>query len=88
MIKHHLKHMAVAAAAVLVLLLVLGVDLSGALRWAALLACPVGMGAMILVMGRRHGLGLRSPGSDEHVRNEPDDRPTTANEEETLTSRS
>ena len=55
MIKHHLKHMAIAAAAVLALLLALGVDLSGALRYALLLACPLGMVAMMLVMGRGHG---------------------------------
>jgi hypothetical protein len=54
-IKHHLKHMAIAAAVVLALLLAVGVDLSGALRYALLLACPLGMLAMMLVMGRGHG---------------------------------
>ena len=58
MIKHHLKHMAIAAAVVLALLLALGVDLSGALRYALLLACPLGMVAMMLLMGRgRSGHG-------------------------------
>lgn len=55
MIKHHLKHMALGAAVILGLLLAFGVDLSAALRYALLLACPLGMVAMMLFMGRGRG---------------------------------
>jgi len=64
-IQHHLKHMFIAAAAVLVVLLALGVDLGGALRYAVLLACPLGMAAMMLVMARpnrAHGTAPHSHG--------------------------
>jgi len=54
-IKHHLKHMAIGAALVLALLLAFGVDLSRALPYALLLACPLGMVAMMFFMGRGNG---------------------------------
>lgn len=57
MIKHHLQHMAIGAALVLALLLAFGVDLSRALRYALLLACPLGMAAMVVAMGRGRGRG-------------------------------
>lgn len=69
MIKHHLKHMAIAAAAILALLLALGVDLAGALRYALLLACPLGMAAMVFMMGRgshQHGPAPH-PDADPHT---------------------
>lgn len=67
--RHHLKHMAIGAAAVLAILFVLWVDLGTALRYAALLACPVGMVVMMLAMGRRggghhHGATPRRPADD------------------------
>ncbi len=58
--KGHVRHMAVGGAAVLVVLLVAGVGLDQALRYALLLACPLGMVAMMLMMGR--GTGRRSDG--------------------------
>lgn len=51
-LRQHLTHMAVAAVAVLVLLALAGVSWADALRWALLLACPVGMVAMMWFMGR------------------------------------
>lgn len=53
--RQHFTHMAIGAAGVLAVLLVLRVDLGTALRYAALLACPVGMVVMMLLMGRRGG---------------------------------
>lgn len=53
--KHHLKHMAIGGAVVLAVLLALRVDFGTALRYAALLACPLGMIAMMVFMGRRGG---------------------------------
>ena len=55
--KHHLKHMAIAGGAILILLLVLGVELGRALPYALLLACPIGMVAMMGMMQRRAGHG-------------------------------
>ncbi len=51
-LKHHLKHMAIAGGAILLVLAIAGVDLGQALRWALLLACPIGMIAMMAFMGR------------------------------------
>lgn len=59
--KHHVKHMAIAAAVILVVLVIAGVDLGPALRSAVVLACPVGMIAMMLMMGRHQ----KGPG-DHH----------------------
>lgn len=53
-LKHHLKHMAIATAIILVVLAIAGVDLGQALRSAAILACPLGMLAMMFMM-RGHG---------------------------------
>lgn len=50
--KSHFKHMIIAGVAVLALLLVFGVDLGKAAPYALLLACPIGMGVMMLMMGR------------------------------------
>lgn len=72
MIKHHLKHMAIAAAAILVLLLALGVDLAGALRYAVLLACPLGMAAMVFMMGR----GSHQHGPAPHPDADPGSEPS------------
>jgi hypothetical protein len=54
--KGHLKHMAIGSAAVLVVLLIAGVNPGAALRWAVLLACPLGMVGMMMMMNR-HGSG-------------------------------
>ncbi len=53
--KHHLKHMAIGAVVILALLLAFGVDLGQALPYAILLACPLGMVAMMFFMNRRGG---------------------------------
>ena len=53
--KHHIKHMAIAAVVILAVLVIAGVDLGPALRSAVVLACPVGMIAMMLMMGRHRG---------------------------------
>jgi hypothetical protein len=53
--RHHLKHMAIAAAIVLVVLAVAGVDLGQAFRSAAILACPLGMIGMMFMMGGHRG---------------------------------
>jgi len=69
-IKHHLKHMAVGAAVVLALLLAFGVDLSKALPYALLLACPLGMVGMMFFMGRGSGHGHEDPhGPSAHGHN-------------------
>lgn len=67
MIKHHIKHMAIGAAVVLALLLAFGVDLSKALPYALLLACPLGMVGMMFFMGRGNGHGH----GDHHGPNNP-----------------
>jgi xanthine/uracil permease len=54
-IKHHVKHMAIAAAVIIVVLVIAGVDLGQALRSAVVLACPLGMIAMMFMMGRHRG---------------------------------
>lgn len=50
----HLKHMLIAGGAVLAGLLIFGVPTGSALLYAAALACPLGMVAMMYVMGRDH----------------------------------
>jgi MFS superfamily sulfate permease-like transporter len=59
--KHHLKHMAIAGGAILVVLLLLRVDLRTAVQYAILLACPLGMVGMMFMMnkngGHNHGQG-------------------------------
>ncbi|MCG7284750.1 hypothetical protein MHY85_02030 [Cellulomonas sp. ACRRI] len=66
MIKHHLKHMALGVAVILGLLLAFGVDLSTAFRYALLLACPLGMAAMMLFMGRGRDRSHGHQGSHDH----------------------
>jgi H+/gluconate symporter-like permease len=51
-VKHHLKHMAIAAVAIVVVLAIVGVDLGQALRYGIILACPVGMIGMMFMMGK------------------------------------
>lgn len=51
---NHLKHMLIAGGAVLAGLLIFGVPTGSALLYAAALACPLGMVAMMYVMGRDH----------------------------------
>lgn len=53
--KGHLKHMLIGGAAILAVLLVAGVDLGRALPYALLLACPLGMAAMMFFMMRQPG---------------------------------
>jgi len=60
-LKHHLKHMAIAGVAIVAVLAIAGVDLGQALRWGILLACPIGMIAMMAFMGRHRG-----EGADQH----------------------
>lgn len=66
--KHHLKHMAIAGGAILVVLLLLRVDLRTALQYAILLSCPLGMVAMMFMMnkngGHDHGHGDGGPAQD------------------------
>lgn len=74
--KAHLKHMLIGGAAILAVLLAVGVDARQALSWAVLLACPLMMVAMMLMMGRGH----RAPAEGGHQHNpqavsEPPDRP-------------
>lgn len=61
----HLKHMAIGGGAILVVLLVLGVDLRAALPWALLLACPLMMVGMMFMMNRNHGAGAVGQASEE-----------------------
>jgi type III secretory pathway component EscV len=49
---NHLKPMLLGGAAILALLLVAGVPFSAALTYAAVLACPLMMVAMVLMMNR------------------------------------
>ncbi|NKY10829.1 DUF2933 domain-containing protein [Cellulomonas hominis] len=78
-IRHHLKHMAIGAVVVLALLLAFGVDLSRALPYALLLACPLGMIGMMFFMGRgnghghegHHGPNTQGHGHDRAVDAEP-----------------
>lgn len=53
--KNHLMHMVIAGVGIFGLLLVLGVDVGKALPWAALLACPLMMVAMMWTMNRGQG---------------------------------
>src|SRR5665647_2819124 len=48
-LKHHVKHMVIGAAVVLVALIALGVNLGEALMWAVLLACPVGLAPVLML---------------------------------------
>lgn len=61
-LKAHMKHMIVGGAGILVLLVAFGVGWQQALTWALLLACPVGMMAMMWFMGRQNAGGA----SHEH----------------------
>ena len=74
MYPNHFRHVALASGAVLVSVLVLGVQAATALRYALLLACPVMMGAMMLWMFRQGGgsseTSTRGNGS---TRPEPDE---------------
>lgn len=72
-LKHHIKHMAIAAAAVLLILAVAGVDFGAALRYAAVLACPLGMIGMIFLMGRQHGKASNDqPSTDQSAPSDSD----------------
>lgn len=51
----HLKHMLIGGAAIVAVLVLLGVDWHVALRWAATLACPVMMVVMMAGGHHRHG---------------------------------
>lgn len=62
--KGHLKHMLIAGAGVLLLLLVLGVDLGRALPWALLLACPLMMVGMMRTMNHGHGASHTPPAEE------------------------
>jgi hypothetical protein len=55
--KHHLKHMAIGAGAILAVLLLFRVELGTALPYALLLACPLGMVGMMVMMDRSKGGG-------------------------------
>ena len=55
--KRHLWFMAGGAGVVLVVLLVAGVNVGQAARYALALACPLGMVAMMFVMGKGAGHG-------------------------------
>lgn len=63
--KAHLKGMAIAGGLVLAVLLVAGVRPGAALSWAATLACPLMMVAMMLAMrrGHDHSPAPRDPGA-------------------------
>lgn len=63
-LKHHLKHMAIGGVAIVGVLAIAGVDLGQALRWGILLACPIGMIAMMAFMGRHRGEGAQPRGVD------------------------
>jgi len=66
--KHHLKHMAIGAVVILAVLLAFGVDLGQALPYAILLACPLGMVAMMFFMNRRggHDHGATAQDAEHH----------------------
>lgn len=53
--KGHLTHMVIGAVAILAVLLVAGVDLGAALRYALVLACPLGMLGMMVMMNHKPG---------------------------------
>lgn len=54
---NHLKHMLIAGGLILVALLAFGVPTGSALRSALVLACPLGMIAMMFMMMRGGGHG-------------------------------
>lgn len=68
-IKAHAKYVLFGGAGVVVLMMALGVDWQQAVTWGILLACPLGMMAMMWFMGRRgsggHGHGGQE-GADHH----------------------
>ena len=77
--KHHIKHMAIAAVVILVVLVIAGVDLGPALRSAIVLACPVGMIAMMFMMGRHRGESAdHQVGTAATPRSDDADAPTRA----------
>lgn len=83
--RSHLTGMLLAGAAVLAVALLAGFPLGAALPYAALLACPLMMIAMMVMMtrGSGHGGGQGSPGhgngSHDHSDNRlGDDRPDDA----------
>lgn len=53
--KGHLTYVGIAAGVVMVGLLLFGVNVTEALFWAFVLACPVMMVVMLFTMGRDHG---------------------------------
>lgn len=61
----HLQHMLIGGSVLLVGMLLLGVPLAAALPYAALLACPLMMVAMMFAMfgSQRHGSGGPTHGS-------------------------
>lgn len=66
--KHHVKHMALGGVVILAALLVLDVNLGPALLYAVLLACPLGMAAMMFFMNRHGGHHHGTTGQDaSHV---------------------
>lgn len=78
--KAHGKQMLVAGAGVAVLLAVLGAGWQQAVTWGLLLACPLGMVAMMWWMGRRgashqHGRAGAAPDRDGSYHRTPDDTP-------------
>lgn len=72
--KHHLKHMAVAAGVILAVLLVLRVDLRTALPYAVALACPLGMAGMMFMMNRKGGHGHAHDSHQEQERRDSHER--------------
>jgi hypothetical protein len=61
---NHLKHMLIAGGLILVGLLAFGVPTGSALRSAAVLACPLGMIAMMFMMRGGHGHAGGNIGAD------------------------
>lgn len=65
-LKAHGKQMLVAGVAVMAVAVVLGAGWRQAVTWGLLLACPVGMLAMMWVMGRQMSGGHARGAADEH----------------------
>jgi hypothetical protein len=76
--KRHLTQMLTAGGALLAVLLAVGVELGDALRWAALLACPLMMVGMMAIMGRGHS------GSDGHRHGPGSAESTTSSDDEVV----
>jgi hypothetical protein len=55
--KSHGKHMLLGGAGIVVLMMALGVGWQQAVTWGVLLACPLGMMAMMWFMGRQNAGG-------------------------------